>query len=278
MTRPGAGAAFLGRLLRVVATFLVLLPGVARAVEEIPRELKDVGVTEKLGTVVDGDLRFTDPTGKSVRLGDYLDDGEPVILTLNYYACKTLCSVQLNGLAKGLKDFDWAPGDGYRVVTISIDPREKAPLAAEKRASFLDGLGKGEVDWSFLVGDEASVKALASQIGFSYHYDEDTDQFAHPAVLAVLAPGGKLARYLYGIEYSAKDLKFAVMEAAEGRLGSPVEKLVLSCFRFDQSSGRYTPAAVGIMRLGGIVTMLGLGVFGLVMWRRDGGRPARRAR
>lgn len=227
-------------------------------------------VTERLNQPVSQDLEFVDHTGKTVRFGDYLDDGKPVLLTLNYYTCQTLCSTQLNGLLNGLKDLDWTAGEEFRIVTVSIDPSEGPEVAAGKRSSYLQELGRGpDVEWQFLTGTEENVRALANDIGYGYAYDENSGQWAHPAVLTFIAPEGYVARYLYGIIYPPRDLKFALMEAAEGRVGSPVEKLVLSCFRYDDSTGEYTPAALGVMRLGGIATLMAMGGLGAVMWRRE---------
>lgn len=227
-------------------------------------------VTERLGNDVDPDLSFVDQDGQSVKFGDYLQDGKPVLLTLNYYTCETLCSTQLNGLLQGLQELDWTAGEEFRIVTVSIDPSEGSDVASGKRLSYLEELGRGpDVEWHFLTGTESNVRALADSIGYGYAYDENTGQWAHPAVLTFLAPQGFVARYLYGIIYPPRDLKFALMEASEGRVGSPVEKLVLSCFRYDDSTGEYTPAALGVMRLGGIATLLAMGGLGAVMWRRE---------
>ena len=241
---------------------------------EVPSQLEEVTVVEHLGDRVDPTLRFTDHTGKAVTLGDYLDDGRPVLLTLNYYSCATLCGVQLNALHGALKELDWTAGEGFRVVTVSINPGETPELADQKRDAYLASLGRGDdVDWNFLVADEDQVRALANQVGFGYRYDEKSQQYAHPAVLTFLAPDGTVARYIYGLEYKAQDLRFALMEASEGRLGSPVDKLILSCFHYDETVGRYSAAAFGVMRLGGVASILFVGGLGFAMWRRERLRP-----
>lgn len=251
----------------------------ARAVEAtpapaVPAALEEVTVVEHLGERVDPTLRFTDHTGRSVTLGDYLSDGKPVLLTLNYYSCATLCGVQLNALHGALTELDWTAGEGFRVVTVSINPSESPKLAEQKRDAYLASLGRGaDVDWSFLVADEDQVRALANQVGFGYRFDEASQQYAHPAVLTFLAPDGTVARYVYGLEYEARDLRFALMEAAEGRLGSPVDKLILSCFHYDATTGRYTATAFGVMRLGGVASILFVGGLGFAMWRRERLRP-----
>jgi protein SCO1/2 len=262
----------------VIATGLSVMVGLwsspALAVESVPAVLEEVTVVEHLGERIDPTLRFTDHTGAAVTIGDYLSDGKPVLLTLNYYSCATLCGVQLNALHGALNDLDWTAGDGFRVVTVSINPSESPELAQDKRNRYLASLGRGDdVDWNFLVADEDQVRALANQVGFGYRYDEKSQQYAHPAVLTFLAPDGTVARYVYGLEYEARDLRFALMEAADGRLGSPVDKLILSCFHYDETTGRYTAAAFGVMRLGGVASILFMGGLGFAMWRRERFRP-----
>jgi protein SCO1/2 len=248
--------------------------------EVIPYQLQQVAVAEQLNAQVDPNLPFTDHNGQAVAIGDYFSDGKPVLLTLNYYSCATLCSLQLNALLDGLRELDWNAGEEFRIVTVSIDHREDAELAASKRRTYLADLGRGELDWSFLVGTEDNIAALADAVGFSFKYDPVSDQYAHPAILTFLSDSGIVSRYIYGIQYPARDLKFALIETAEGRVGSPIEKLILSCFRYDSSSGRYTATIFGIARLGGVLTILALACFGLVMWRferkvRRDGSPTR---
>jgi protein SCO1 len=232
-------------------------------------EAKQVAVDEMLGGYLDQNLSFVDHDGKEVRLGDYFDGKRPVLVTLNYFRCPTLCNLQLNALTRTLEAFEWTAGEQYRIVTVSIDPRETPELAAEKRASHIEALGRGEVDWNFLTGDAAQIMMLAAQLGIGYAYDAEQDQYAHPAVLMFVSPERKVARYLYGLEYSPTDVKFALMEAAEGRVGSPVDKLILSCFHYDATSGEYGPFAMGIMRLGGAGMVLIVGIPLILVWRRE---------
>jgi len=267
------------RHLAVVALALgaVLAPArAARAAETLPKELRDVGVTEHLGGQLPLDLPFTDYRGRQVRLRDYFADGKPVILTLNYYSCAMLCGLQLNGLLRGMRALDWSAGRQYRVVTISIDPREDAALAAGKRRAFVTEYGRPGADWSFLVGEEANIRRLAQAVGFGYRYVPETKQYAHPAVLFVVSPEGKIDRYLYGIDYRASDLKFSLIEASQGRTASTVDKLILSCFHYDPQTHRYGPYAFGIMRIGGVLTMLTLGMVLLLLWLRERRRRAPR--
>ena len=245
-----------------------LAPG-GRPASDMPEELSAVAVDEHLDAQVDLGLQFQDHTGKTVALGNLVTGDIPTLLTLNYYTCETLCSLQLNAVLDGLKGLDWVPGDEFRVITVSIDPNEDAKLARSKRETYLESLGKGEVEWHFLTGDQAAIASLADTVGFRYSYDEATGQYAHPAVVSFLSPEGRVARYIYGVVYGARDLKFALMESAAGRVGSPAEKLILSCFRYDENLGKYTPFAFGVMRLGGVFTMLAMGLLGIVLWRRE---------
>jgi len=230
-----------------------------------------IDVDEHPGLDLDRGLRFRDHTGKDVTLGDFLDGKRPVLLTMNYYRCPVLCNVQLNELTEALRQFDWTPGDEhFRIVTVSIDPRETPELAAQKRASHLEALGRGDdVDWAFLTGDALNVRLLAAQIGMSYTYDPEQDQYAHPAVITFLSPEGKVARYVYGLSYATNDLKFGLMEASEGRVGSTLDRIILSCFHYDASLGRYGPFAFGLMRIAGFLTVLLIGTALLLFWRRE---------
>lgn len=234
-------------------------------------EMRTIDVQERKGELIDPSLRFVDHAGRERTLGEFFDGDRPVLLTLNYYRCGVICSVQLQGLADALAQLDWTPGDdNFRIVTISIDPREGPEDSKKRRDTLLASVGKGEdIDWTFMTGDPLSIKVLAAQLGIAYSYDAEQDQYAHPAAAVFLSPKGKIAQYIYGLTYVAQDLKFGLMEAGEGKVGSPVEKVILSCFHYDASIGRYGPWAFGIMRLGGLLTMLILGTFLGIWWIRD---------
>lgn len=271
------------RLHASLAAALVLAPvavtSVASAEETAPAgsnqvlapAMHGIDVDEHPGLDLDRELRFRDHTGKDVTLGDFLDGKRPVLLTMNYYRCPVLCNVQLNELTETLRSFEWTPGDDrFRIVTVSIDPRETPELAAQKRASHLAALNRGDaVDWAFLTGDALNIRLLAAQIGMSYTYDPEQDQYAHPAVLTFVSPEGKVARYVYGLTYATNDLKFALMEASEGRVGTTLDRLILSCFHYDASLGRYGPFAFGLMRIAGFATVLLIGTALLLFWRRE---------
>lgn len=265
-------------MIRALPTILALclLPRLALALEEdAPKALDGVTIDDKRGAQIDLDLPFTDHAGRAVHLRDYFGDDKPVLLTLNYYGCKMLCSLQLNGVADVLRALEWRPGEQFRVVTVSIDPREGHDLARGKRESYLEALDRGDVDWTFLVGSEESIRSLADAVGFRFRYDKETDQYAHSAGMFFLSPAGKLMQVLFGVKYNPRDTKFALIEAGEGKVGSTFERLILSCFHYDDLTGSYTPFAMGIMRLGGAATAIGIALLLTLLWRRE--RQRRRA-
>lgn len=235
----------------------------------VPEAMQAISVDERLGQAVDPELRFLDAEGRSVRLGDYLQGDRPVLLTMNYYGCATLCSVQLNAVVAGLRDLDWTAGREFRMVTVSIDPDDDVALARAKQQAYLDVYGRPGAHWDFLVGEQAQIEALAQQVGFGYRYDPVQDQYAHAAAIMLLSPDGKVARYLYGVQYSGRDLRFGLMEAAAGRVGSVADRLLLSCFHYDANLGRYGLFAQGLMRLGGVVAVLAFAGIGIVLWRQE---------
>jgi len=227
------------------------------------------GVEEHLGEKVDVSLPVQNHFGDKISFGDPLKNGKPAIFTLNYYSCASLCSVQLNAVLQGLKDMDWVPGRQFNMLTLSIDPEETSSLAAQKRGTYLEELGKEGASWEFMVAKQQVISDIADQVGYRYTYDEQSKQFAHPAVIMILSPDGTISRYLYGVSYSARDLKFALIEASEGKVGTTVDKVILSCFAYDNSTGRYTASAFGLMRLAGVVTMFFLGAMVTALWRRE---------
>ena len=239
--------------------------------------MHSVDVDEHLGNDIDASLAFVDHTGKAVKLGDFFDGKRPVLLTMNYFRCPVLCNVQLNELTEALRVFDWTPGDEhFRIVTVSIDPREQPILASSKRNSHLKALGRGDdVDWAFLTGDALSIRLLAAQLGIQYAYDPEQDQYAHPAVVVFASPEGKIVRYIYGLSYKQNDLKFGLIEASEGRVGSTLDRIILSCFHYDATLGRYGPFAFGLMRVAGALTVLLIGT-AVLFYRRQERRQERR--
>lgn len=249
---------------------LLALASSARAEEPRPSILQEIGFDQHLGGSVPLDLSFRDEAGRSVRLGDYFGK-RPVVLSLNYYSCPMLCTVTLNGLASALDVISFNAGREFEVVTVSFDPKETPDLAAAKKKSYLarykrPGAAEG---WHFLTGEAADIDRLTKAVGFKYSWDPDTKQFAHPAGVLVLTPEGRIARYLYGIEYAPKDLRFAVIEASAGRIGNPIDQIVLACYQYDPTKGRYGAAILRIVRGSAILTVLALGAFIAVMLRRE---------
>lgn len=238
----------------------------------LPPALKEIGVEQKLDEQLPLDLNFKDEDGRMVRLGDYFGKGRPVIIAFVYYECPMLCSQVLNGLTGSLKGISFDAGKEFDVVAISFDAAEfdKPELAKAKKAAYLERYGRpGTADgWHFLTGDEDTIKAITSAAGFSFKWDEKSQQFAHAAVIMVATPEGKLSRYLFGIDYSPKDLKFAIMESAENKVGGIAEKLMLYCYHYDPSTGKYGLAILNVMRLGGVATLIGLGAMLLIFWKR----------
>jgi protein SCO1/2 len=268
----------LRRTSTIVACLALIWPSVIparaqRADEKIP-ELQGVGVDEHLEAQIPLDLKFRDEMDRVVTLRQYFDGAHPVLLTLNYYRCPMLCTLQLNGLVDGLRSMDWTPGKEFRIVTVSINPRETPELAQLKKRSYFESYGRPEAvaGWAFLTGPEANIKQLAQTVGYNYKYDKDADQYAHPAVAMVCMPDGRISRYLYGITYDPQTLRLSLVEATQGKTASTVDKVLLWCFHYDETKGKYAPAAMKIMQAGGVMTVLILGIVLAVYWRRDARR------
>ena len=248
----------------------LILAAVGLAQSLLPPALRDVGIDQRLNEQAPLDLAFRDEMGREVNLRRYFG-AKPVVVALVYYECPMLCTLALNGLLGALKAIPLEPGRDFRVVTVSFDPREGPALAKEKKAQYLARYKRAgaEESWHFLTGKEASIQALARSLGFRYTYDEKTGQFAHAAAIMILTPEGRIARYLYGIEYPPRDLRLALVEASAGRIGSKVDQALLYCFHYDPSTGKYTLAVMNVVRVLGGATVLALGTFMIGMFRRD---------
>lgn len=235
-----------------------------------PPILKEIGFDQKLGDALPLDIVFKDEAGKPVRLGDYFGK-KPVVLTLNYYGCPMLCTVTLSGLASALNILSIDAGREFEIVTVSFDPKEDAALATQKKASHLARYKRptAEAGWHFLTGDQASIDRLTKAVGFRYAWDEETRQFAHPAGLVVLTPAGKIARYLYGIEYAPRDLRFALVEASAGKIGTFVDQAIIYCYQYDPMTGRYSASIMRILRTLSGITVVALAVLIAVLLRRE---------
>jgi protein SCO1/2 len=253
--------------------------GHAQLADRVPPQLEQVGVEEHLEAPLPLDYEFVDSSGAPVRLGDFFDGERPVLLTLNYYRCAMLCSLQLNGLVAGLQELDWTPGQEFELVTVSIDPLETPTLARMKKQNYIAEYGRpsAAAGWHFLTGREEHIRHLAATVGFGYRYDEQERQYAHPAVVIVATPDGRVARYLYGIEYPRSSLRLALLEASEGRIGNTLDQLIMYCFHYDPSRRAYAPVAMNIMRLGGGLTVALLGSGLGMLWFRDARRRRQRS-
>ncbi len=234
------------------------------------RAFTEVGIDQKLNEQVPLDLKFTDDEGNLVELGKYFHT-KPVIISLVYYRCPMLCTQVLNGMVQTFKTLQFTAGTEFEVVTVSIDHNETHEMAAEKKDTYVTEYARAGVadGWHFLVGDSLSVKKLADAVGFKFVYDVPTKQFAHASGIMVATPQGKLARYLYGIEYGAKDLTFSLMEAAQEKIGSPVDKLLLLCYHYDPTTGKYGMVVANLLRVGGVLTLLIVGGYMFYNLRRE---------
>jgi protein SCO1/2 len=248
---------------------LACLPLAAAAHPLSPDELRQVSIDQQPGAQLPLDLVFRDEAGRAVPLGHYFA-GRPVVLTFNYFHCPNLCSVVLQRLGDRLRSAPLTAGEEYTVLTVSIDPRETPTLAAEKRTSTLRGFpGEDDADWHFLTGPEPAIEQLAGAVGFHYLYDAEEDEYVHPAGLVVLTPDGQVSRYLYGLDFTPNDLRLALVEAGQQRIGSLVDRVLLLCYQYDPVTGRYTPIVLGALRVAGLGTLLGLGLFLGGLWRED---------
>ncbi len=235
-----------------------------------PPGLKHVGIEQHLNEQIPAGLSFRDETGKAVRLGEFYGR-RPMILNLVYYKCPMLCSEVLSGLTSSLKSMKFDIGKDFDVLTVSFDPHETPQDATESKAKWLHRYGRpgAEQGWHFLTGPQESIDALTSAAGFGYDYNEKSGQFAHATAIIVLTPEGKIAQYYYGVEFSPKDLRLAMVQASQNKIGSLVDQVLLYCYHYDPSSGKYSVLILRVLRLAGVATMLLLGGFILLMLRVD---------
>lgn len=278
MLRTGVRA--LGRLgalgLPLLLCVAVLLAsGVSRAQTARPALLTDVGIDQKLNERVPLNLSFRDDTGNPVRLREYFGE-KPVILSLVYYDCPMLCTQVLNGLERSLQGISLDVGKQFNVVTLSINPRETPGLAAVKKRIYAGMYGRrlAEQGWHFLTGEEEAIKELARAVGFHYAYDPESGQYAHATAIMVLTPDGRLSRYFYGIQYPSRDLRLGLVEASAGKIGTPVDQLLLFCYHYDPATGKYGLVILNVVRAAGLATVLAIAGLVLVLFRRE--RSARK--
>ncbi|PYQ91941.1 MAG: SCO family protein [Acidobacteria bacterium] len=245
-----------------------LEPGITSST--MPRPLREIGFDQNLDQYVPLDVPFRDESGRTVRLADYFGS-RPVVLVFAYYDCPMLCTQVINGLSTALNLLSLAPGKDFEIVTVSFNPRDTPATASAKKAVYLerytrDGAARA---WHFLSGDEPSIDRLTKAAGFRYVWDAETKQFAHPTGVIVLTADGRLSRYLFGIEYGPRDLRYALVEASAGSVGNAADTLLLYCYHYDPMTGRYGFVVMRAVRIAGAATVLALVSFIIVMVRKE---------
>ncbi|MBD3257738.1 SCO family protein [candidate division GN15 bacterium] len=251
----------------------------AQVVKENDAELDRIDVIEHLGDTIPMDLTFTADNGARVRLVEFFRDDKPVLLTLGYYECPMLCNLVFNGLSDAVKKLDWEPGEDFRMLTVGIDPEEGYELAHSKKMNYLKSLEKDlpESAWMFMAGSDQEARQLADAVGFQYFYDEERDEYAHPAVVVLLSPEGKITRYLYGVDFERQDLRLGLLEASEGKIGNTFDRIILYCFHYDPDADGYSVAAGNVMRLGGALALIVLSTFVGLLWYGERRKKRKRA-
>jgi protein SCO1/2 len=239
----------------------------------LPQALQDVRIEQKLDQQLPLDLTFRDESGREVKLGDYFGH-KPVVLAFVYYDCPMLCTQVLNGMVTSFRVLPFQMGKEFEVVTISFDPRETPELAQKKKKVYVDYLPEkmragAQNGWHFLTGDQANIEKITDAAGFRYRWDEKTQQFAHASAVMVTTPHGKLSRYYYGIEYPARDLRLGLIESSANKIGSPVDQLLLYCYHYDPATGKYGAVVMNIMRIAGVITLLGIAAMLLLLKARN---------
>jgi protein SCO1 len=261
---------------RAVCVMCVAIGGLSSALcaedrmEPLPPELKDVGVDERAGEQLPLELAFLNDRGQTVTLRQCLRTNRPAILSLNYSNCPLLCSQQLNGLIASLQKVDWAVGNEFDVISVSIDPLETPERAALTKQKYVELYGRRETagGWKFLVGSSSAITRIADAVGFRYQYLRDRREYSHPAVFVMVTPEGRISRYVYGIEFAPQDMKLSLVEASEGKIGTTWDRILLFCLHYDNSTGKYSLAASRLMRAGGVVTLLAItALVGVCFWR-----------
>ncbi|MGE8722704.1 SCO family protein [Leptospira terpstrae] len=237
---------------------------------KLPKELENIGFSDVTGKSLNLDIAFRDESGKTVRFSDFLTKGKPILLSPVYFKCPTLCNFHLNGVFQGLKALDWSLGKEYQYIAVSIDPKENESISFPKKGAYLKEYGREGADQGLhlLTGTQESIDALTKQLDFRYAWDAEAKQYIHASGVYVLTPEGKVSRIFQGIQIEPRDLKFAFLEASSGKIGSFVDKFALFCFQFDPRKNKYTIYAYRMMQFGGAVTLLLLGAFLYINWRK----------
>ena len=270
--------------IRSIVAFIciALMPSVVAAQGSLPMQepgqparakpgiLGKIGIDQRLNHQIPLDLPFVDETGKDVRLGDYFGK-RPVLLAMVYYECPMLCTQVLNGVTGALKAINFDVGKEFDVIAVSINPKEGPGLASQKKQAYVQRYGRPQTaaGWHFLTGREENIQTLAAAVGFRYVYDEEIKQYAHGAGVELITAKGVIARYYYGIEYSPRDIRFGLVEASEERIGSAIDSVLLLCYHYDPTTGKYGAAAIRMVRIGAVLTIAVFGTFLFVTLRRE---------
>jgi len=245
-------------------------PDYANTSDKVPDAVSKAGFEQKLNAQLPLDLVFKNEKGEDVRLGDYFGK-KPVLINLVYFNCPMLCTIILNGLTETLKEVAFTPGSEYEIVTVSFNHRETPELAAKKKASYLELLGRPEAaeGWHFLTGSEENIRVLADTVGFTFSWDEEREEYAHASGIMVSTPAGRLSHYFYGVMYEPRDLRLSLVEASSGKIGSPVDQLMLFCYHYDAATGTYSAAIMRLIQIGAVMTLAALGAFMFKSLRRE---------
>ncbi len=229
------------------------------------------GLDQKNGEYIPLDLVFNNEQGEPITLGSVVNGEKPVLLAMVYHSCPMMCNVVLDALTAAMAEMEWSAGQEFDVLTISIAPEDTPETASEKKAQYLEKLGKSDVSgWHFLTGNESEIQQLADAIGFRYSFVEEIQQYVHPPILTFLTPEGQISRYMQGVAFSARDLRLSLVEASGGKIGTPKDFFILFCLQYDKEASAYVAHATNLMKLGGALTVLVLGVALYGLWRNEG--------
>ena len=258
-------------LFTIIACTVLLTPSRADAQNNTGPVYDGIDIEEKLGGQLPLDVRMATSEGDSVTIRELIEDGKPVLLNPLYYECPMLCGLVIEGVFKAIDEVEWKPGKDYTVISFSIDPLETHDVAARHKQKYLSQLedSKAEDGWYFLTGPQSSISALAQSVGFNYKEIEQTGEYAHTASVMFVSPLGMVTRYLYGIQFNEFDVRSALFEAADGKIGNTVTKVLMYCYQYDPDSGSYVPVAQNIMKVGGVLTLIFLGLLLIPFWIRE---------
>jgi len=240
-----------------------------------PAILQNVAFRPELNAQMPLATAFTDENGKAVQLGQYFHQQKPVLLAFVYYGCPMLCTQLEQGVVGSLRMLSFNPGRDYEVVFVSFDERDTAEMAAAKKKTAMDHFRRSETagGWHFLTGTKESISTVTNAANFHFNFDAKNNLFAHASGIMLLTPDGRISRYLYGVEFPGRDVRLGLVDASQGKIGTPVDKMLLFCFQYDPSTARYSATILGIMRLLAVGTVAGLLLMILAFRKRDKRAP-----